>query len=340
MSIQVGINGFGRIGRLVLRASLSMPDIEVVAINDPFKAPDYMAYMLKYDSVHGTLPFNVDSDDKSLIVDGKKITLLSQKEPGDIPWGTVGAQYVIDCTGRFLTREKAQPHIDAGAKKVILSAPSKDDIPMFVVGVNLDTYTPDMNFASNSSCTTNCLAPLAKIIHDQFGIREGLMTTIHAMTASQKVVDGTSTKDWRAGRAAAANIIPSSTGAAKAVGKVIPSLNGKLTGMSFRVPVHDVSVVDLTVNLERETSYDEICAAVKHASEHEMAGIVQYCDKMFVSSDFVGNSNTCIFDAKAGIALSRSFVKLVAWYDNEWGYSCKMLDLVRHMYMVDNNFHS
>ncbi len=337
MSIQVGINGFGRIGRLVLRASLSMPDVEIVAINAPSKAPDYLAYMLKYDTTHGTLPNEVKSDDSALIVDGKRIPLFTAKEPRDIPWASVGADYVIDCTGRFLTSEKAQPHIDAGAKKVIFSAPSKDNTPMFVVGVNLDTYKPDMRFVSNSSCTTNCLAPLAKIINDNFGIREGLMTTIHAMTASQKVVDGTSTKDWRAGRAASANIIPSSTGAAKAVGKVIPSLNGRLTGMSFRVPVPDVSVVDLTLNLANEASYEEICAAVKRASENEMAGIVQYCDQMFVSSDFADNPHTCIFDASAGMALTRTFVKLVAWYDNEWGYSCKTLELVRHMYKVDNN---
>ena len=337
MSIQVGINGFGRIGRLVLRASLSMPDVEIVAINAPSKAPDYLAYMLKYDTTHGTLPNEVKSDDSALIVDGKRIPLFTAKEPRDIPWASVGADYVIDCTGRFLTSEKAQPHIDAGAKKVIFSAPSKDNTPMFVVGVNLDTYKPDMRFVSNSSCTTNCLAPLAKIINDNFGIREGLMTTIHAMTASQKVVDGTSTKDWRAGRAASANIIPSSTGAAEAVGKVIPSLNGRLTGMSFRVPVPDVSVVDLTLNLANEASYEEICAAVKRASENEMAGIVQYCDQMFVSSDFADNPHTCIFDASAGMALTRTFVKLVAWYDNEWGYSCKTLELVRHMYKVDNN---
>ncbi|HIU43648.1 MAG TPA: type I glyceraldehyde-3-phosphate dehydrogenase [Candidatus Ventrousia excrementavium] len=336
MSIRVGINGFGRIGRLAMRASLFMPDIEIVAINAPSKAPDYLAYMLKYDTTHGTLHHEVLSDDSALIIDRKRIPLFNAKEPGNIPWASVSADYVIDCTGRFLTKEKAQPHIDAGAKKVILSAPSKDDTPMFVVGVNEDKYTPDMNFVSNSSCTTNCLAPLAKIVNDNFGIREGLMTTIHAMTASQKVVDGTSTKDWRAGRAASANIIPSSTGAAKAVGKVIPELNGKLTGMSFRVPVPDVSVVDLTVNLEREASYEEICAAVKRASENEMAGVVQYVDQMFVSSDFAGNPHTCIFDADAGMALSRTFVKLVAWYDNEWGYACKTLELVRHMYEVDS----
>jgi len=335
MSIRVGINGYGRIGRLVLRASLDMPDLEIVAINDPYKSPEYMAYMLKYDTVHGILDRTVSGVPGLLTVGNKKIPLVNGKEPAEIPWSETGVDYVIDCSGRYLTREKAAPHIERGAKKVIYSAPSKDDTPMFVYGVNHETYTKDMDFVSNSSCTTNCLAPLAKVVNDNFGISEGLMTTVHSITASQKTVDGTSAKDWRAGRAASGNIIPSSTGAAKAVGKVIPELAGKLTGMSLRVPTLDVSVVDLTVNLEREASYDEICAVIKNASENEMRGILGYCDELLVSSDFIGNACPSIFDAKAGIALTKKFVKLVAWYDNEWGYSCNMLQLVRHMAKVD-----
>lgn len=335
MSIRVGINGYGRIGRLVLRASLDMPDLEIVAINDPYKSPEYMAYMLKYDTVHGILGRTVSAEPGFLTIDNKKIPLLNGTEPAEIAWGDFGVDYVIDCSGRYLTREKAAPHIQRGAKKVIYSAPSKDDTPMFVYGVNHGTYTKDMDFVSNSSCTTNCLAPLAKVVHDNFVISAGLMTTVHAITASQKTVDGTSSKDWRAGRAASGNIIPSSTGAAKAVGKVIPELAGKLTGMSLRVPTLDVSVVDLTVNLEREASYEEICAVMKRASENEMRGILGYCEEDLVSSDFIGNPCPSIFDAKAGIALTKKFVKLVAWYDNEWGYSVNMLQLVRHMAKVD-----
>ncbi|MEA4955301.1 MAG: type I glyceraldehyde-3-phosphate dehydrogenase [Pseudoflavonifractor sp.] len=336
MSIKVGINGFGRIGRLVFRAGIDRPDIEFVGINDPFMTPDYMAYMLKYDTMHGRFDGTVSFTDHSIIVNGKEVEFFAQKDPKDIPWGKVGAEYVVESTGVFLTKEKAQAHIDAGAKKVVMSAPSKDDTPMFVCGVNLDKYTPDMQFVSNASCTTNCLAPIAKVLHDSFGITDGLMTTVHSTTATQKTVDGPSAKDWRGGRAASGNIIPSSTGAAKAVGKVIPELNGKLTGMSMRVPTLDVSVVDLTVNLAKPAKYDEICAAMKKASEGELKGILGYTDEDVVSSDFLGDTHTSIFDAKAGIALTDTFVKVVSWYDNEIGYSNKILDLITYMFSVDH----
>ncbi len=329
--MKVGINGFGRIGRLSFRAGLERGDVEFVGINDPFMTPDYVAYMLKYDTVHGRFNGKIEHDDNSITVDGKKIAFFAEKDPKDIPWGKVGAEYVIDATGIFHEKAKAQGHIDAGAKKVIYSGPSKDDTPMFVCGVNLDKYTNDMNFVSNASCTTNCLAPLAKVINDKFGIADGLMTTVHSATNTQMVVDAPSRKDWRGGRAASGNIIPSSTGAAKAVGKVIPELAGKLTGMSMRVPTLDVSVVDLTVNLKKPAKYEEICAAIKAAAEGEMKGVLKYVDEDVVSSDFIGESCTSVFDAKAGIALTDTFVKLVAWYDNEWGYSNKVLDLIKHM---------
>lgn len=326
MSIRIGINGFGRIGNLSFQAALNKKEVEVVAINDPFITADYMAYMVKYDTVHGKFEGEVSATENTLIVNGKEIKVYNEMDPKNIPWGKDGVDYVLECSGVFTTIEKAQAHLDAGAKKVIISAPSKD-APMFVMGVNNETYTPDMNIISNASCTTNCLAPLAKVINDNFGIKDGLMTTVHSTTATQKTVDGASKKDWRGGRAAAANIIPSSTGAAKAVGKVIPSLNGKLTGMSFRVPTVDVSVVDLTVNLEKPATYEEICAAVKKASENEMKGILDYTTEPVVSSDFIHDEHTSIFDATAGIALTDTFVKLVAWYDNEWGYSNKLVDL-------------
>ena len=334
MSIKIGINGFGRIGRLVFRASLDHKDIEVVGINDLI-TPDYMAYMLKYDTIHGRFQGTVESTDHSIIVNGHEIEVFCEKSPANLPWGKIGAEYVVESTGLFLTKEKAQGHLDGGAKKVIMSAPSKDDTPMFVMGVNNNTYTTDMNFVSNASCTTNCLAPIAKVLNDKFGITEGLMTTVHSTTATQKTVDGPSKKDWRGGRAASGNIIPSSTGAAKAVGKVIPELNGKLTGMSFRVPTLDVSVVDLTVNLAKSTTYEEICNAMKEASEGSMKGILGYTDEDVVSSDFIGDSRTSIFDAKAGIMLTDKFVKVVSWYDNEWGYSNKVLELIGHMAQVD-----
>jgi len=333
--IKIGINGFGRIGRLVFRASLDHANVEVVGINDLI-TPDYMAYMLKYDTVHGKFNGTVSYTENSIIVNGKEIPVFSCKNPADLPWGKVGAEYVVESTGLFLTKEKAQGHIDAGAKHVVMSAPSKDDTPMFVMGVNNKKYSSDMTFVSNASCTTNCLAPIAKVLNDNFGITDGLMTTVHATTATQKTVDGPSAKDWRGGRAAAGNIIPSSTGAAKAVGKVIPELNGKLTGMAFRVPTLDVSVVDLTVNLAKAAKYDEICAAMKAASEGELKGILGYTDEDVVSSDFIGDSRTSIFDAKAGIALTDSFVKVVSWYDNEWGYSNKVVDLIEYMYSVDH----
>ena len=326
MSIKVGINGFGRIGNLAFQAALKKNEVEVVAINDPFITADYMAYMVKYDTVHGRFKGEVSSKDGKLVVNGKEIKVYNEMDPKNIPWGKDGVDYVLECSGVFTTLEKAQAHIDAGAKKVIISAPSKD-APMFVMGVNNEKYTTDMNIISNASCTTNCLAPLAKIIHDNFGIKDGLMTTVHSTTATQKTVDGASKKDRRGGRAAAANIIPSSTGAAKAVGKVIPELNGKLTGMAFRVPTVDVSVVDLTCNLEKPATYEEICAAVKKASEGELKGIVEYVEDDVVSSDFIGDAHTSIFDATAGIQLTDTFVKLVAWYDNEWGYSNKLVDL-------------
>ena len=332
--IKVGINGFGRIGRLVFRASLLRDDIEVVAINDLIEV-DYMAYMLKYDSVHGKFEGTVSAEDGMLVVNGRKIRVTAEKEPALINWGAVGADYVVESTGRFLTKELIEGHIKAGAKYVVMSAPSKDDTPMFVTGVNLDTYKKGTQFVSNASCTTNCLAPLAKVLNDNFGIEMGLMTTVHAATSTQKTVDGPSNKDWRGGRSALGNIIPSSTGAAKAVGKVIPELNGKLTGMSFRVPTMDVSVVDLTVSLKKGATYDEICAAVKKASEGELKGILGYTEEMVVSTDFTTDPRTSIFDAKAGIALTDKFVKVVSWYDNEWGYSNKVLCLIAHMAKVN-----
>ena len=326
MSVKIVINGFGRIGTLAFQAALKKDEVEVVAINDPFVAADYMAYMTKYDTVHGRFDGEVSSKEGTLIVNGKEIKVYNEMDPHNIPWGELGVDYVLECSGVFTTMDKAQAHIDAGAKKVIISAPSKD-APMFVMGVNNETYDPSMNIVSNASCTTNCLAPLAKVINDNFGIKDGLMTTVHSTTATQKTVDGASKKDWRGGRAAAANIIPSSTGAAKAVGKVIPSLNGKLTGMSFRVPTVDVSVVDLTCNLEKPTTMEEICKVMKHAAENEMKGIIEYTDEAVVSSDFINDKHTSIFDATAGIQLTDTFVKLVAWYDNEWGYSNKLVDL-------------
>ncbi len=335
MSIKVGINGFGRIGRMVFRASVNHPEIEIVGINDLCPS-DYLAYMLKYDTMHGTFAGEVGSNEKGIVVNGKTIPVYAEKDPSNIPWGTLGAEYVVESTGLFLTKEKAQAHLNAGAKKVVMSAPSKDDTPMFVMGVNQDKYTTDMDFVSNASCTTNCLAPIAKVLNDNFGITDGLMTTVHSTTATQKTVDGVSMKDWRGGRAAAGNIIPSSTGAAKAVGKVIPSLNGKLTGMSMRVPTLDVSVVDLTVNLAKPAKYEEICAAMKKAAEGELKGILGYTDEAVVSADFLGDTRTSIFDAKAGIALTDTFVKVVSWYDNEIGYSNKVLELIKHMYSVDH----
>ena len=335
MSIKVGINGFGRIGRMVFRASINHPEIEIVGINDLCPA-DYLAYMLKYDTTHGQFQGTVESTENSIIVNGHEIPISAERNPADLPWGKLGAEYVVESTGLFLTQEKAAGHLAAGAKKVVMSAPSKDATPMFVCGVNLDKYTTDMNFVSNASCTTNCLAPIAKVLNDKFGITDGLMTTVHSTTATQKTVDGPSLKDWRGGRAAAGNIIPSSTGAAKAVGKVIPELNGKLTGMSMRVPTLDVSVVDLTVNLAKPATYEEICAAMKEAAEGELKGVLGYTDEAVVSSDFLGDTRTSIFDAKAGIALTDTFVKVVSWYDNEVGYSNKVLELIKHMYSVDH----
>lgn len=330
MSIRIGINGFGRIGKLAFQAALSREGVEIVAINDPFIAADYMAYMVKYDTVHGRFNGTISAEEGKLVVNGKEIKVYNEMDPKNIPWGKDGVDYVLECSGVFTTMEKAGAHLEAGAKKVIISAPSKD-APMFVMGVNNDTYTPDMNIISNASCTTNCLAPLAKVINDNFGIKDGLMTTVHSTTATQKTVDGASKKDWRGGRAAAANIIPSTTGAAKAVGKVIPELNGKLTGMSLRVPTIDVSVVDLTCNLAKPATYEEICNAVKKACENEMKGIMAYTDEPVVSSDFISDPHTSIFDAAAGIALTDTFVKLVAWYDNEWGYSNKLVDLALYI---------
>ncbi len=336
MSIKIGINGFGRIGRLVFRAGINRPDVEFVGINDPFITPDYMAYLLRYDSMHGRFNGEISYTEDAIIVNGRKVLAFACKDPKEIPWGKIGAEYIVESTGVFLTKEKSQGHIDAGAKKVIMSAPSKDDTPMFVMGVNENTYRSDMTFVSNASCTTNCLAPVAKVLHDNFGIVNGLMTTIHSVTATQKTVDGPSAKDWRGGRAAGNNIIPSSTGAARAVGKVIPELNGKLTGMSMRVPTLDVSVVDLTVNLKKPAKYEEICAAMKRASEGEMKGILGYTEDDVVSTDFLGDTRTSIFDAKAGIALTDTFVKVVSWYDNEIGYSNKVVDLITYMYGVDH----
>ena len=332
MAIKVGINGFGRIGRLVFRAAVAQPEkFEVVGINDPFIDVDYMVYMTKYDSMHGRFEGEVSA---KFVVNGKEIKVYDKMNPAEIPWSECGADYVVESTGVFTTTEKASAHFTGGAKKVVISAPSAD-APMFVMGVNQDKYTKDMKVVSNASCTTNCLAPLAKVINDNFGIVDGLMTTVHSTTATQKTVDGPSKKDWRGGRAAAGNIIPSSTGAAKAVGKVIPELNGKLTGMAFRVPTLDVSVVDLTVNLAKPASYDEICKAVKAAAEGPMKGILDYTEDQVVSSDFLTDPHTSIFDAKAGIALTDKFVKLVSWYDNEWGYSNKVLMLIGHMAEVD-----
>ncbi len=334
--MKVGINGFGRIGRFVFRAAMSRKDVEIVGINDLCPV-DYLAYMLKYDTMHGHFDGTIDCDiEKSLlIVNGKKIRVTAVKDPKELAWDAVGAEYVVESTGLFLTKEKAQGHIDAGAKYVVMSAPSKDDTPMFVCGVNENTYVKGTQFVSNASCTTNCLAPIAKVLNDNFGIVDGLMTTVHSTTATQKTVDGPSMKDWRGGRAASGNIIPSSTGAAKAVGKVIPSLNGKLTGMSMRVPTLDVSVVDLTVNLAKPATYAEICEAMKKASEGELKGILGYTEDAVVSSDFLGDTRTSIFDAKAGIALTDTFVKVVSWYDNEIGYSNKVLDLIAHMKKVN-----
>ena len=330
--IKVGINGFGRIGRLVFRAAMTRDDIEIVAINDLIDV-DYMVYMLKYDTMHGRFNGTAEAKDGKLVVNGQAIRVTAEKDPANLKWDEVGAEYVVESTGLFLTKEKAEAHLKAGAKRVVMSAPSKDDTPMFVIGVNNQKYAGEA-IVSNASCTTNCLAPLTKVINDKFGVIEGLMTTVHATTATQKTVDGPSMKDWRGGRAAAGNIIPSSTGAAKAVGKVIPELNGKLTGMSFRVPTLDVSVVDVVFRLEKEASYDEIKTAVKEASEGEMKGILGYTEEDVVSSDFLGDPRTSIFDAKAGIALNKNFVKLISWYDNEWGYSNKVLELIAHMATV------
>ena len=330
MAVKVAINGFGRIGRLAFRQMFGAEGYEVVAIND-LTSPKMLAHLLKYDSSQGTyaLADKVEAGENSITVDGKEITIYAEADAKNLPWGELGVEYVLECSGVFTTLEKAQAHLDAGAKKVVISAPSKD-APMFVMGVNHTEAKATDSIVSNASCTTNCLAPLAKVIHDNFGIVEGLMTTVHASTATQMVADGPSKKDWRGGRAASYNIIPSSTGAAKAVGKVIPSLNGKLTGMSFRVPTVDVSVVDLTCNLEKPATYEEICEAVKKASENEMKGIVEYVSDPVVSSDFIHDEHTCIFDSTAGIALTDTFVKLVAWYDNEWGYSNKVVDTVEY----------
>ena len=334
--IKVGINGFGRIGRFVFRAAQKRNDIQIVGINDLCPV-DYLAYMLKYDTMHGQFDGTIEADveNSKLIVNGQSIRITAEKNPADLKWNEVGAEYVVESTGLFLTKEKAQAHIEAGAKYVVMSAPSKDDTPMFVCGVNEKTYVKGTQFVSNASCTTNCLAPIAKVLNDKWGITDGLMTTVHSTTATQKTVDGPSMKDWRGGRAASGNIIPSSTGAAKAVGKVIPALNGKLTGMSMRVPTLDVSVVDLTVNLAKPATYAEICAAMKEASEGELKGVLGYTEDAVVSSDFLGDTRTSIFDAKAGIALTDTFVKVVSWYDNEIGYSNKVLDLIAHMASVN-----
>ena len=330
--IKVGINGFGRIGRLVFRAAMTRNDIEVVGINDLIDV-DYMVYMLKYDTMHGQFKGTIDVKDGKLVVNGNAIRVTAEKDPANLKWNEVGAEYVVESTGLFLTKELAEKHIQAGAKRVVMSAPSKDDTPMFVMGVNNKEYK-GQTIVSNASCTTNCLAPIAKVLNDKFGMVDGLMTTVHSTTATQKTVDGPSMKDWRGGRAAAGNIIPSSTGAAKAVGKVIPALNGKLTGMSLRVPTLDVSVVDLTCNLAKDVTYDEICKAMKDASEGELKGILGYTEDAVVSSDFLGDARTSIFDAKAGIQLTPRFVKVVSWYDNEWGYSNKVIELIQYMNTV------
>ena len=328
--MKIGINGFGRIGRLAFRAAIEREGVEVVGINDLVE-PDYMAYMLKYDSTHGPFKGTVEVKDGNLVVNGKTIRITAEKDPANLKWAEIGAEIIIECTGLFLTQADAQKHIQAGAKKVVMSAPAKDDTPTFVMGVNHKNLKADQNIVSNASCTTNCLAPIAKVLNDKFGITEGLMTTIHATTATQKTVDGPSAKDWRGGRGAAQNIIPSSTGAAKAVVLVIPELKGKLTGMAFRVPVADVSVVDLTVRLDKPASYEAIKTAMKEASEGELKGILGYTEDDVVSTDFLGDARTSIFDAKAGIALNDNFVKIVSWYDNEWGYSSKLIDLVQHL---------
>ena len=334
--IKVGINGFGRIGRFVFRAAQNRSDIQIVGINDLCPV-DYLAYMLYNDTMHGAFEGTIEADveNSKLIVNGKAIRVTAERNPADLKWNEIEAEYVVESTGLFLTQEKAQAHIDAGAKYVVMSAPSKDATPMFVCGVNFDKYVKGTQFVSNASCTTNCLAPIAKVLNDNWGITDGLMTTVHSTTATQKTVDGPSMKDWRGGRAASGNIIPSSTGAAKAVGKVIPELNGKLTGMSMRVPTLDVSVVDLTVNLAKPAKYDEICAAMKAASEGELKGVLGYTEDAVVSSDFLGDTRTSIFDAKAGIALTDTFVKVVSWYDNEIGYSNKVLELIAHMKKVN-----
>ncbi|KAJ5948032.1 glyceraldehyde 3-phosphate dehydrogenase [Penicillium verhagenii] len=335
MVTQVGINGFGRIGRLVLRNAINSSDVDVVAVNDPFIETHYAAYMLRYDSTHGQFKGTIEVAADGLIVNGKKIAFFAERDPAAIPWGKAGADYVVESTGVFTTTEKASLHLKGGAKKVIISAPS-GDAPMFVMGVNNTEYNKDINVLSNASCTTNCLAPLAKVINDNFGLVEGLMTTIHSYTATQKTVDGPSGKDWRGGRTAAQNIIPSSTGAAKAVGKVIPSLNGKLTGMSMRVPTANVSVVDLTCRIEKAATYEEIKAVIKKASENELKGILGYTEDEIVSTDLNGDDHSSIFDAKAGIALNSNFIKLVSWYDNEWGYSHRVVDLISYISKVDS----
>lgn len=334
MSIKIGINGFGRIGRLVLRAGLYDADLEFTAINDPFIDSDYMAYMLKYDSAHGHFEGHVESKGGNIFINGRKTAVFAEKEPAKIPWGGAGAEYIVESTGVFTRSGAAEPHLKGDVKKVIITGPSID-APMFVMGVNHKGYTSDMDIVSNASCTTNCLAPLAKVINDRFGISEALMTTIHAATATQKTVDGPSQKDWRAGRSIIGNVIPASTGAAKAVGQVIPELNGKLTGIAMRVPIIDVSAVDLTARLASSASYQEICAEVKRASDNEYKNIIKYVDEDVVSTDFIGDTHTCIFDARAGLSLNDRFVKLIAWYDNEIGYSNKVLDLIRHMNVVD-----
>ena len=336
MAIKIGINGFGRIGRLIFRLAIDRDDVEFVAMNGPRLTPDYVEYLLKYDTVHGRFKGDIQITDHSIIVNGKETLIYNCHEPREIPWGELGAEYIIESSGKFTTMDKAMDHIHAGAKKVIITAPSAD-APMFVMGVNHDTYTPDMQVVSNASCTTNCLAPIAKVLHDNWGIKDGLMTTVHAMTATQKTVDGSSKKDWRGGRAAFGNIIPSSTGAAKAVGKIIPELKGKLTGMAFRVPTLDVSCVDLTVNLQKPATYAEICAAMKKASEEgPLKGILGYTDEDVVSSDFTTDPRPSIFDAKAGIQLTDTFVKVVAWYDNEYGYSANTVNLLQYMDEMDN----
>jgi len=334
MVVKVGINGFGRIGRLVLRASLNNPDIQVVGLNDPFLDLDYMVYLFKYDSTHGRFKGQVEAKGGKFVVNGNEICVFGEKNPAEIKWGEICADYVVESTGVFTTTEKASAHLAGGAKKVIISAPSAD-APMFVCGVNLEDYKPEYKVISNASCTTNCLAPLAKVMNDEFGIVEGLMTTVHATTATQKTVDGPSGKDWRGGRGASQNIIPSSTGAAKAVGKVIPSLNKKLTGMSFRIPTSDVSVVDVTMRLAKETDYETIKACMKRAAENQLKGILAYTEDDVVSTDFIGDTHSCIFDAKAGIQLNPTFVKLIGWYDNEFGYSTRVVDLIAHVAKVD-----